>query len=130
MSDNELLLAISEMMDKKLAPINDRLKKIELTQENEILPRLQNIEACYTSTYKRYSNSVEDYENMKQDIAIIKKVIAEHSEKLKKSHKTIKTGGAKSFYYGLRRFFISICLHPAHIPLSRRADIPLRHKFY
>ena len=36
MSDNELLLAISEMMDKKLAPINERLKKIELTQENDI----------------------------------------------------------------------------------------------
>ncbi len=53
MSDNELLLAISEMMDKKLAPINERLKKIELTQENDILPRLQNIEACYTSAYKR-----------------------------------------------------------------------------
>lgn len=84
MSDNELLLAISEMLDNKLAPINERLKKIELTQENEILPRLQNIESCYTSTYKRYSNSVEDYESMKQDIAIMKEVIVEHSEKLKK----------------------------------------------
>lgn len=44
MSDNELLLAISDMMDKKLRPVNDRLKKIEITQENEIIPRLQNIE--------------------------------------------------------------------------------------
>lgn len=54
MTDNELLLAISDMLDKKLKPVNDRLKKIELTQENDILPRLQNIESCYTSTYKRY----------------------------------------------------------------------------
>ena len=82
MRDNELLLAMSEMMDRKLAPLNERLKKIELTQENEIIPRLQNLESCYTSTYKRYSNSVEDYENMKQDIEIMKKVIQEHSEKL------------------------------------------------
>lgn len=82
MTDNELLLAMSEMMDRKLAPLNERLKKIELTQENEIIPRLQNLESCYTSTYKRYSNSVEDYENMKQDIEIMKKVIQEHSEKL------------------------------------------------
>lgn len=67
MSDNELLLALSDMMDKKLTPINDKLKKIELVQENEILPRLQNIEACYTSTYERYKNSVADYENIKQD---------------------------------------------------------------
>lgn len=43
MTDNELLLAISEMLDNKLKPVNDRLKKIELTQENDILPRLQNI---------------------------------------------------------------------------------------
>jgi len=54
MTDNELLLAISDMMDKKLKPVNDRLKKIEFTQENDILPRLQNIESCHTSTYKRY----------------------------------------------------------------------------
>ncbi len=44
MTDNELLLAISDMLDKKLKPVNDRLKKIELSQENDILPRLQNIE--------------------------------------------------------------------------------------
>ena len=41
MTDNELLLAISDMLDKKLKPVNDRLKKIELTQENDILPRVQ-----------------------------------------------------------------------------------------
>lgn len=50
MTDNELLLAMSDMIDKKLKPVNDSLKKIELIQENDILPHLQNIEACYTST--------------------------------------------------------------------------------
>ena len=62
MTDNELLLAISDMLDKKLKPVNDRLKKIELTQENDILPRLQNIEACYTSTYNRYEKGSEEIE--------------------------------------------------------------------
>lgn len=84
MTDNELLLAISEMMDKKLKPVNDRLKKIELTQENEILPRLQNIEACYTSTYKRYQTGTEQIEAMQADIDVMKSVIREHSEKLQK----------------------------------------------
>ena len=84
MSDNELLLALSNMIASKLQPINDRLKRIEITQENEILPRLQNIESCYTSTFERYENSVSDYEAMKQDIEIMKKVITEHSEKLAK----------------------------------------------
>ncbi len=84
MTDSELLLAMSEMLDKKLKPVNDRLKKIELTQENDILPRLQNIEACYTSTYKRYQTGIEQIEAMQADIEIMKKVITEHSEKLQK----------------------------------------------
>lgn len=50
MSDNELLLAISDMMDKKLSsqlqPIENKLKRVEMTLENNIVPRLQNIEAC------------------------------------------------------------------------------------
>lgn len=74
MTDNELLLAISEMMDKKLMPVNDRLKQIELTQENEILPRLQNIESCYLSTYKRYQSGIEQIESMQSDIDVMKSV--------------------------------------------------------
>lgn len=84
MSDNELLLAISDMLDKKLKPINDRLKKIEITQENDILPRLQNLEACYTSTYRRYQIGVEQIDAMQADIDVMKSVIREHSEKLQK----------------------------------------------
>ena len=72
------------MLNKKLKPVNDRLKKIELTQENDILSRLQNIEACYTSTFKRYQTGVEEIEGMRDDIDVMKKVIAEHSEKLQK----------------------------------------------
>ena len=75
MTDNELLLAISDMMDKKLKPVNDRLKKIELTQENDILPRLQNIESCYSSTFNRYQSGVEQIEAIQDDIEIMKKVI-------------------------------------------------------
>lgn len=87
MTDNELLLAISNMLDPikdDIQEIKDRVKKIELTQENMILPRLNTIESCYTSTYDRYKDNVETYESMKQDISIIKKVVAEHSEKLQK----------------------------------------------
>ena len=49
-----------------------------------LLPRLDTIESCYTSTYDRYKDNVDTYESMKQDISIIKKVVAEHSEKLQK----------------------------------------------
>lgn len=98
MTDNELLLSISNIMDYKLEPVNrnihktkdditdikTRVKKIELTQETQILPRLNTIEACYISTFERYKDSVETYDSMKQDISVMKKVLAEHSEKLQK----------------------------------------------
>lgn len=84
MTDNELLLAISSIMDKKLKPINDRLTKIELTQETKILPRLQEIESCYTGTFHRYQAGVEQIEGIQADIDVIKSVIREHSEKLQK----------------------------------------------
>lgn len=87
MTDNELLLAISNMLDpikEDIQEIKTRVKKIEITQENDILPRLNTIESCYTSTYDRYKDSIETYESIKQDISIIKKVVSEHSEKLQK----------------------------------------------
>lgn len=112
MTDNELLLAISNLFDSKLKPINkevsevkdrlitvetnmadmksemadmnNRVKNIEYTQENEIIPRLNTIESCYTSTFNRYKASVEDHEAMKQDLSIIKNVLMEHSDKLRK----------------------------------------------
>ena len=89
MTDNELLLAISEMLDKKLDarlnPIENRIKRIEVDiLESQLIPRLNTIESCYTSTFDRYKDSVEDYEAIKQDISIMKNVITEHSEKLNK----------------------------------------------
>lgn len=79
---SEDLLAISQLLDTKLKPIEDRTKRIEITLENDILPRLQNIESCYTSTYNRYQSGITQLEAMQADIDIMKKVITEHSEKL------------------------------------------------
>ena len=69
MSDNELLLAISDMMDKKL-------------QENVIIPRLKTIESCYTDTYNRYKDSSDKMQAAFDDIDLLKKVVTEHSIKL------------------------------------------------
>ena len=60
------------------------IRDIKLLIENDILPRMQNIEACYTSTYRRYSDGINDLETMKTDIDILKKVVTEHSKKLEK----------------------------------------------
>lgn len=99
MTDNEILLSLSNMLDpirediremksdiarleNNVVEISTRLKRVELNQENIILPRLETIEVCYTSTYERYKNSVEDYDTLKQDMSVVKKVVAEHSKKL------------------------------------------------
>ncbi|NBH86953.1 hypothetical protein D7X88_19185 [bacterium C-53] len=89
MTDNELLLAISDMMDKKLdarlQPIENRLKRIEIDLlENNVIPRLNTIESCYTDTYNRYKDYADKMEAAFADIELLKKVVTEHSEKLQK----------------------------------------------
>lgn len=86
MTDNEMLLAFSQMMDEKLkanlAPIENRLTKIEMTLEHNVVPRLQEIESCYTDTYERYKNYADKMQAAFDDIEILKQVVSEHSEKL------------------------------------------------
>lgn len=113
MTNNELLLNISDLLDKKISPIYDKLEKVEsrmdnfesrmdnfadilnnqifpniklinLKLENDILPRLQTIEDCYLSTYKRYQSGAEHFDSMEVDIQIMKNVLREHSDKLQK----------------------------------------------
>ncbi len=71
-----------EVLKEDVSDLKIRVKKIELTQETQILPQLNTIQACYTSTYERYKVSVDDYETMKQDISVLKNVVEQHSEKL------------------------------------------------
>lgn len=93
MTDNELLLAMSNMMDTKLKAelqpmkrdlksVKEEVHQVKLYQENVIVPRLNTIEACYTDTYDRYKKDAERMEKAFDDIDILKKVVAEHSEKL------------------------------------------------
>lgn len=89
MTDNELLLAISEMLDTKLdarlKPIENRLKHIEVDLlENNVIPRLNTIESCYTDTFNRYKDNTDKMEAAFADIELLKKVVTEHSEKLQK----------------------------------------------
>ena len=57
---------------------------IKLYQENIILPRLATIEACYIDTYKRYKDYTDKMDATFEDIALLKQVVAEHSEKIQK----------------------------------------------
>lgn len=84
MTDNELLLAISNIVQSQIEPLKTDILDTKLLLENNLLPRLQNIESCYTSTYRRYSSGIEQIDSIQSDVQILKKVVAEHSEKLQK----------------------------------------------
>ena len=116
----EDLLAISQMIDERLKPIesdikvikneqkimkNDlravkdelktvraavkilknELQRVKLFQENIIMPRLNEIEACYTSTYDRYKEHADRMERTYDDVAVLKQVVTRHSEKLQRA---------------------------------------------
>ena len=86
MSDNELLLAVAELFDKKLEtqlqPLRDDIRDIKLTLENNITPNIQLLAENYVPAAKRYEKGSTEIENLKVDIELIKKVIEEHSDKL------------------------------------------------
>lgn len=66
MTNNELLYAISDMMDTKLEPINNRLDRIEQTQENNILPRLDNMEQSQERLEQSYERLEQSYGRLEQ----------------------------------------------------------------
>ena len=71
-------------LKQKVDVIEKKVRKLELVYENDLQPRLQNIESCYLSTYRRYQDSVMEHDAMKLDIQVLKRVVMEHSEKLQK----------------------------------------------
>jgi hypothetical protein len=95
LSDNELLLAISDMMDKKLSAglepikkdisdIKNEVQKINVILENEIRPDIKLLAENYLPSAIRYEKTNEEHEAIKSDIELLKKVVTEHSEKLQK----------------------------------------------
>lgn len=95
MTDNELLLAISDIIEKKLdariGPLEDEMKSLKNEQtriniiiENEIRSDIQLLAKNYLPAAKRYEKATAKIDAMQADIDVIKSVIREHSEKLQK----------------------------------------------
>ena len=92
MTDNELLLALSDMIDIKLKtalqtelqPIKDDIRNIKLHLENVTDKNIQLLAENYVPAAKRYEKAVPEIESMQADIENMKKIITEHSEKLQK----------------------------------------------
>ena len=78
------IVAINYNMPTKedVSVLKRNVTGIQITLENDMNPRLINIESCYTSTYERYQHGINQIESMQLDINLLKKVVAEHSEKI------------------------------------------------
>lgn len=105
MVDKEMLSAISGLLDEKLEGlITDiaGLKKdvsvlkkdvsvlkkdmhyVKIVQlENNVIPRLSTIESCYLDTFQRYKERTEQFDQMTEDIGVLKSVVSDHSENWK-----------------------------------------------
>ncbi|MCI8894498.1 MAG: hypothetical protein HFI42_14885 [Lachnospiraceae bacterium] len=95
MTDNELLLAISEIVEKKIKAEIEPLKadiqqikneqtRINIIIENEIRSDIRMLTKNYMPAAKRYEKATAQIESMQADIEVMKSVIREHSEKLQK----------------------------------------------
>ena len=92
---NEDLLAMSQLLDVKLdarlkpmendiKSIKDEQTRINLIIENDIQHDIQLLAENYVPAAKRYEKASAKLEAMQADIDILKKVVSDHSEKLKK----------------------------------------------
>lgn len=95
MSDNELLLAISDIFNKKLeakiVPLENEIKKISNEQhrinliiENEIREDIKLLSENYLPAAQKYEKASANIESLQADVNVMKQVIGEHSSKLKK----------------------------------------------
>ena len=80
---NHMKCEISDLKNG-LQNLGDEVGSIKILLEDDIIPRLCTIESCYVDTYRRYSMGVVEIEKVRTDVDILKNVVKEHSEKLKK----------------------------------------------
>ena len=72
-------------IENQVTSIENRVTRIEVDLlENNVIPRLNTIESCYTDTYNRYKDNADKMDGAYADIGLLKKVVSEHSEKLQK----------------------------------------------
>lgn len=107
MTNEELLVAMSNMMDQrldeKLEPlkkdmsevkdrvtnIENRVTNMELNIENDIRPGIITLCDAYGTQFDRYSISIESHEKMKTDIEVMKSIVSRHFDLLPEERRAI-----------------------------------------
>lgn len=100
MTNEELLVAMSNMMDQRLdekleplkkdmSEVKDRVTNIELNMENDIRPGIITLCDAYGTQFDRYSISIESHEKMKTDIEVLKSIVSRHFDLLPEERRAI-----------------------------------------
>ncbi len=86
----EDLQAIKEIVDDSVSglkedtsSLKDRVTRLEVIQENKILPALDEIISYQKSTYDRYNRDADRFEEKINEHDAIVKIVAEHSKQIK-----------------------------------------------
>ena len=79
---------VEERLDHAEGRINRverKVVKIEVDLlENNVIPRLNTIEACYTSTYQRYQDYADQMDCVYENIKLLNQTVIKHSQILQK----------------------------------------------
>lgn len=100
MTNEELLVAMSNMMDQRLdekleplkkdmSEVKDRVTNIELNIENDIRPGIITLCDAYGTQFDRYNISIESHEKMKTDIEVMKSIVSRHFDLLPEERRAI-----------------------------------------
>lgn len=80
---NAKIDTVEQKLDAKIDAVDFKVHRINLKLENDIEPRLKQIEKCYTDTFRRYQYGVEKIEKLEADNEVIRSVVQKHHEVLK-----------------------------------------------
>lgn len=71
-------------LTSRMDSLEKEVRRNSILLENEVLPRVRTIEKIYVDSSKIFMEKAAQIDSMQDDIDIMKVVIQEHSEKLKK----------------------------------------------
>ena len=83
-SEMQSMKSEMQSMKSEMQSMKEKVTGIELHLENVTDKNIQLLAESYVPATKRYEKAVPEIQAMQADIEIMKKVISDHSEKLKK----------------------------------------------
>ena len=82
MTEHELLLEMSNILDAKLEPLKKDIQVIKFDIEQDVKPNIRILAENYMPAAQRYAAAANQVESLQRDVALVKRVVAGHSAKL------------------------------------------------